>query len=90
MVEKSGFRIDEIFISRISLKCALCKYIEYCNDSMSKKMINKGLREIRVSLNKIKEFPEYSDVKTHATAIRKEIRNNGYSPASVIFIVAKK
>ncbi|MFX0172834.1 MAG: methyltransferase domain-containing protein [Candidatus Hodarchaeota archaeon] len=90
MVEKSGFSIHEIFISQIPLKCALCKYLDYCTDTMSKRMINKGLREISASLNKIKEFSQYPDIKIQATALRKEICHNGYSPASVIFIIAKE
>jgi ubiquinone/menaquinone biosynthesis C-methylase UbiE len=90
MIEKSGFKKIDFFTPDFSLKCALCKYLNYCNDSMSKKMINKGLREIRRSLRKIKDLPQYPDYKRESTIVQNKIRENGYSPARVIFILAKK
>ncbi len=90
MVQESGFKNIDVFISNFSLKCALCKYLENCNDSMSDKMINKGLREESRSLRFIKDHPKYSYFRKEASLLRKTIRQNGYSPASVVFIVAQK
>jgi ubiquinone/menaquinone biosynthesis C-methylase UbiE len=90
MVRESGFKNVDVFISQISLKCTLCKYLDNCNDSMSKKMINKGLREVSRSLKYIKEHSQYLDFRKEASLLRKTIRQNGYSPASFVFIAAEK
>ncbi|MFW9905652.1 MAG: class I SAM-dependent methyltransferase [Candidatus Thorarchaeota archaeon] len=90
MVRESGFIDINAFFSRISLKCDLCKYLEDCTDSMSKKNINKGLREVTRSLKHVKAYSQYFDIKKEASKLRKIIRQNGYSPASVVFIIAQK
>ncbi|MFW9993319.1 MAG: class I SAM-dependent methyltransferase [Candidatus Odinarchaeota archaeon] len=90
MVEEAGFSNNEARISHSPLKCVLCKYADHCSDSKSKKMINTGLRAISASLKKARGLSEYDDLKTEATGIRKKVRENGYSPASVIFIFAIK
>ncbi|MFX0125457.1 MAG: class I SAM-dependent methyltransferase [Candidatus Hodarchaeota archaeon] len=89
MVQESGFKKIDVLISKISLKCALCKYLDNCNDSMSKKMINKGLREVTRSLRYVIDHPQYSDIKREASLLRDTIRQNGYSPASIVFIIAQ-
>lgn len=53
-------------------------------------MINKGLREVSRSLKYIKDYSQYPSFRKGASSLRKTIRQNGYSPASVVFIVAQK
>lgn len=90
MVQESGFKGVDVLTSNISLKCGLCKYLDHCSDSMSKKMIRKGLREVRRSLRFMKSHPQYSDFKRDAVVLEKIIRQNGYSPASVAFILSAR
>jgi hypothetical protein len=90
MIKSAEFSKLEILESSISPKCALCKYLDSCNDPMIKRNINKGINEIRAALRKIKETSYYSDFKLRATTLRKRIREYGYSYASTIFIIAQK
>jgi ubiquinone/menaquinone biosynthesis C-methylase UbiE len=89
MIEEAGFGNIKLYISSSPLKCVLCKYLDNCRDSMSKKMMNIGLRAINSSLKNGKGFSQYNDLKIEAKGIKNRIRENGYSPASVVFIFAK-
>ncbi|NHJ02955.1 MAG: class I SAM-dependent methyltransferase [Candidatus Heimdallarchaeota archaeon] len=90
MLEMVGFQCIESYVSKKPVKCALCKYIEKCTDTKSNKMINIGLRSIETSLKSIKSFNEYNDIKDQVNHIKNYIQENGYAPASVIVIFAKK
>ncbi|MFX0086946.1 MAG: class I SAM-dependent methyltransferase [Candidatus Hodarchaeota archaeon] len=89
MIEEAGFGDIKVYISQSPLKCVLCKYIDICQDSMSKRMMNIGLRAINSSLKKGRDLSQYNDLKIEAKNIKNKIHENGYSPAAVVFIFAK-
>jgi ubiquinone/menaquinone biosynthesis C-methylase UbiE len=88
-LRKTGFSDIKLIIAPYPIKCALCKYLPNCTEAMSSRMINKGLREISRSLKKVKSYPGYPTIKKKASKLRKVIRENGYTPAASVFILAR-
>ncbi len=70
MIEEAGFGDIKVYISQSPLKCVLCKYIDKCRDSMSKRTMNIGLRAINSSLKKCRELSQYNDLKIEAKSIK--------------------
>ena len=68
----------------------LIKYAWDVENSKEEKLVNGQLKIIEMGLERIKDRKEYFSLKTESDKIKKHIIQNGFAPASAVFIVGKK
>ncbi|MCE7747022.1 MAG: class I SAM-dependent methyltransferase [Candidatus Heimdallarchaeota archaeon] len=80
----------EIFDSTRYPKCLFCEEKEQCDNPMDKELIQSQIKYLKSSLEKISDYPEYEQLEKEAKKIEQDLRKNGITDASILFILAKK
>ena len=80
----------EIFDSTRYPKCLFCEDKDLCDDPMYEALIKIEIKDLRTSLEKISDFPEYEHLEKEAKKLEQDLRKNGTTSASILFILAKK
>ncbi|MCE7738840.1 MAG: methyltransferase domain-containing protein, partial [Candidatus Heimdallarchaeota archaeon] len=80
----------EIFDSTRYPKCLFCEDKEQCDNPMDKALIQSQIKYLKSSLEKISDYPEYEQLEKEAKKIEQDLRKNGITDASILFILAKK
>ena len=80
----------EIFDSTRYPKCLFCEDKDLCDDPMYEALIKIEIKDLRSSLEKISDFPEYEHLEKEAKKLEQDLRKNGTASASILFILAKK
>jgi len=70
--------------------CFFCDEKEKCDNPMEESFITSEINDLKSSLDKIREYPDYEKYKREALELEKKIKGSGYSDASILFILAKK
>ncbi|MHA1200379.1 MAG: class I SAM-dependent methyltransferase [Candidatus Heimdallarchaeaceae archaeon] len=80
----------EIFDSTRYPKCLFCEDSEMCDNPMNETLIEIEIKELRSSLEKISDSPEHEQLEKEAKKLEQDLRKNGSTDASILFILAKK
>jgi len=80
----------EIFDSTRYPKCLFCEDKEQCDNPMDKALIQSQIKYLKSSLEKISDYPEYEQLEKEAKKLEQDLRKNGTTDASILFILAKK
>jgi hypothetical protein len=70
--------------------CIFCDEKEKCDNPMEESFITTGINDLKSSLEKIKNQPDYEKYKRKADELEERVKETGYSDASILFILAKK
>lgn len=80
----------EIFDSTRYPKCLFCEEKEQCDNPMYKVMIDIDIDDLSSSLEKIRDYPEYEQLEKEANKLEQDLKKNGVTDASILFILARK
>jgi len=80
----------EILDSTRYPKCLFCEDKEQCDNPMDKALIQSQIKYLKSSLEKIRDYPEYEQLEKEAKKLEQDLRKNGITDASILFILAKK
>jgi len=80
----------EIYDSTRYPKCLFCEEKEQCDNPMYEVIINIEIDDLSSSLEKISEYPEYEQLEKEAKKLEQNLKKNGATDASILFILAKK
>ncbi len=79
-----------IFDSTRYPKCLFCEDKDQCDNPKDKALIQSQIEDLKSSLEKISDYPEYEQLEKEAKKLEQDIRKNGITDASILFILAKK
>lgn len=80
----------EIFDSTRYPKCLFCEEKEQCDNPMYEVMIDIEIDDLSSSLEKIRDYPEYEQLEKEANKLEQDLKKNGVTDASILFIFARK
>ncbi|MCG3260798.1 MAG: hypothetical protein H7644_13680, partial [Candidatus Heimdallarchaeota archaeon] len=80
----------EIFDSTRYPKCLFCEDKDLCDNPMYETLIKLEIKDLRSSLEKIRDYPEYEHLEKEAKKLEQDLRKYGTTDASILFILAKK
>ena len=80
----------EIFDSTRYPKCFFCEDKERCDNPMYETLIKIEIEDLKSSLEKISDYPEFEQLEKEAKKLEQNLRKNGATGASILFILARK
>ncbi len=80
----------EIFDSTRYPKCLFCEDKDLCDNPMDETLIKSEIKYLRSSLEKISDYPDYEQLEKEAKKLERDLRKNGSTDASILFILARR